>query len=406
MFWSNCSATAWGLTAGAILLCLGFCPTMPAGAQTLQGGVPVQGRGLPAQTVSVQSFSIDRLPAPLPSLSNRWADNPQARALGAALFMDPGLSQTGQVSCASCHQPERSFSDGQPLARGVAGAVANRHTPTLYAAPWSRWQGWAGKADSVWAQSINPLLDPKEHGLTIQTLCQRVADHYARAYAELFGPLRVGTLRQQQEVVAHVGKALEAYIRTLRPPANRLDAFLAGQAALSKDEQMGFAVFTGKGQCIRCHSGPLYTNHSFHNTGVASRLSADAPGAWVDGVLQADTGRASGIVQAQASIYRCGGVLSDVPQVQHKAMGTACQHLRYVNLLSADLVGAYKVPSLRRVSKTAPYMHDGRFSTLEQVVQHYVQAPNPDGDYGHTELLPLNLSSEEQRQLVSFLKVL
>ena len=191
----------------------------------------------------------------------------------------------------------------------------------------------------------------------------------------------------------NAGRVLEAYERTLRPPRTRFDDFAGAIAAgrpatqLDTGEQAGLRLFLGKAQCGRCHAGPLFTNHGFSNTGLAGRRHG-----------RDDLGREAGLMQALGNPLRCGGQVS--------SPGRDCPHLRHARRHAPEWLGAFKVPTLRQVAQTAPYMHDGRFDTLEAVILHYQRAPNPDGDFGHTELRPLSLTPAERRDLVRFLKVL
>lgn len=364
-------------------------PSPPAAARAVE---PDGQRSWSARELeTIRSLSLARLGPPPASPGNAVADDPQARSLGARLFHDVRLSARGDVACMTCHQAALHFSDGLPAPLALDGR--KRHTPTLNGVAWSRWQFWDGRADSLWAQAVQPLFDDLEHSLSparLQTLIRR---HYADDYRQVFGrdadgdPLRVA---------ADVGKALEAFQRQLRPLPSRFDRYVAGLAqdpqpaapALDAREQAGLALFMGRGQCLRCHFGPLFTSQGFANTGLASHL---------DG--RADGGRAEGIVKAARDSFNCAGAYSDAPP-------EACGHLRHLRPNAPEWLGAFKVPTLRGVAFSAPYMHDGRFATLEAVVDHYRHAPNQDGDYGHSELFPLRLSDDEAAALTAFLKTL
>lgn len=342
----------------------------------------------------LRSLNLATLPPAPASTGNRHADSAAAGRLGALLFHDPGLSRNGQVACATCHQPERLFTDGRARARGLADLP--RHTPTLLGAAWSPWQFWDGRADSLWAQAVQPLHDPREQGLSAGQLLQVLRTQYRQPYEQLFGPLPAQATDDHQSrlLFVNVGKALEAFQRQLRPAPSRFDHYLAGldqpgqKPQLTRSEQAGLRLFIGRGQCVRCHLGPLLTNHGFHNTGLASRR---------DGMP--DHGRDDGLAQLLADPLNCQGSF-------HDRQPPDCAHLRHIRRHAPEWLGAFKVPTLRGIRQTAPYMHDGRFATLEAVVQHYVRAPNPDGDYGHTELRPLSLDAGEQQALADFLKTL
>lgn len=373
--------------AGAALAALLLAACKPAPAP--QAAVP---EWSDAELYKLQTLSLARLPPLPPSPSNRVADDPRAQTLGARLFLDTRLSANGKVACASCHQPDLGFSDGLALGRGIGESP--RHTPGLLGVAWRRWYFWDGRADSLWAQAVQPLTDHHEHGASRALIREVIAAHYRGEYENLFGPLPGSDTASLERVAANTGKALEAFERTLRPQPSRLDRYLAqldsgdaGKPALDANERAGLRLFIGEARCIRCHLGPLLSNNGFHNTGIASRIGG-----------QADRGRKDGVLRALTDPLNCVGPYSD-------AAGD-CPQLRYANTTAPELLGAFKVPTLRGVAASAPYMHDGRFTTLEQVVNHYVQAPNPDGDHGHTELQPLRLDAADRQALTAFLKAL
>lgn len=336
----------------------------------------------------IASMSLSRLPPPPASPSNRVADDPRAAGLGQRLFFDPGLSRNGKFSCASCHQPELQFTDGLPRSRAL-GQV-HRNAPSLRTAAWHRWQFWDGRADSLWMQATVPILNPQELGQNPAGLRELVRSRYAADFEALFGPLAG---QNDGRLLSNIGKALEAFERTLRPEPARFDTFADALAAgtdsseLTVDEQAGLALFLGKGQCLRCHHGPLLTNEGFQNTGLAKL-----------GSLPADRGRTSAIDGLLASEFNCRGPYNDDPQRR-------CPHLDYLRV-GSEVRGAFKVPSLRDVARTAPYMHDGRFATLAEVLDHYKRAPGVAERSGHTELFPLALSAAELGQLEAFLRTL
>ncbi len=386
------------LLAAALLLPAGCeresaAPTVTAAARAARADQSTAGWNS-HELRTLRSLALARLPPPPPSPGNRHADAPLARALGARLFTDTRLSANGRISCASCHQPDRHFSDGLPRARGIA--TLSRHTPSLLGVAWSPWQFWDGRADSLWAQAAQPLHNAREQGLSAARLLSVLEQHYRGPYEQLFGPLpaRLAGADDELRLFSNAGKALEAYERQLRPQPSRFDDYLASLdqhhpgTVLNSSELHGLRLFMGRGQCLRCHFGPLLSNHGFHNTGLASRS---------DGVP--DAGRDTGLALLLADPLNCQGRF-------HDSQPATCPQLHHVRRHAPEWLGAFKVPSLRGVAATAPYMHDGRFATLEAVVQHYVRAPNPDGDHGHTELRPLTLDAGEQQSLADFLKTL
>ena len=361
---------------------------------------------------------IGALGPPPSDLSNKVADNAAAASLGRALFSDTRLSANGQVSCASCHQPDRAFTDALPTGHGVG--TGNRRTMPIASAVYSPWQFWDGRADSLWSQALGPVENPAEHGFTRTEVARVLAAHYRNAYERLFGPLPDMADRDRfplraapggdpaakaawagmtdadrfliNRVYANFGKAVAAYERTLKVRPSQFDDYLAGvfgapgpHVRLSSDEVAGLRLFIGKGQCATCHNGPLLSNHGFANTGVPARPD-----------LPRDLGRAAGVRTAISDPFNCKGAYSDA--------SAGCEELEFAVIDNPAQVRAYKVPSLRGVGQRAPYMHAGQFSSLEQVIDHYSRAPRAAD--GTSEIKPLQLSADERRQIVAFLRTL
>lgn len=375
----------WGIAALAVLLAA--CEPAPKPA------VPAT-EWTAAQRTQIGALALSRLGPPPADPSNAHADDPRAAALGARLFEDPRLSVNGRVACASCHRPAQAFTDGLARSRGIAETT--RNAPGLAGAAWSPWQFWDGHADSLWAQALGPLSHPDEQGLNAQGIAQVLVEHYRDEYAAVFGAAPVAQPPAAGERTAvNAAKAIAAFERGLRPAPTRFDAFAdalatepsAGATQLGAAEQRGLRLFLGRGQCLRCHFGPLFTHHGFHNTGLGPHER------------QYDRGRVTGIETLLQSAYNCRGAHSDDPRRE-------CPQLQYLRRGTPELVGGFKTPGLRGLRQTAPYMHDGRFATLEQVVGHYNRAPNLDARYGHSELMPLGLTLQEQQDLVAFLQSL
>lgn len=179
-------------------------------------------------------------------------DNPLAPgkvALGRKLFFDKRLSRDGTLSCATCHDPERAFSDGRALARGIGGAEGPRNSPAIVNRAYGASHFWDGRAPTLERQAVEPILNPKELGLSLPELEKR-------------------TGMKSGEVAA----AIASYVRTIRSGASRVDRYIAGQqAALSETERAGLQLFRGKANCVACHVGPNFSDEQFHNTGVAWR---------------------------------------------------------------------------------------------------------------------------------------
>ncbi|MDH3416445.1 MAG: hypothetical protein OEM64_09080 [Gammaproteobacteria bacterium] len=345
----------------------------------------------------LRSLSLASLPALPPDPSNAVADDPRAAAFGEQLFFDPRLSANGGISCATCHQPVRQFTDGLP--KGQAIGTSKRNTPGIVGSAYSPWFYWDGRRDSQWAQALSPLEDPDEHGSSRGQVVAVIAgdDAYKASYQALFGEL--GDLSGKDPVAlnvafANVGKAIAAFERTLLPAASRFDDYVDAVAdgdlqqqetPFSDDEAWGLRLFIGAANCTQCHNGPLLTNNEFHNTGVLSS-PGDLP----------DKGRVTGVQEALADPFNCLGEYSDDPLRQ-------CAELRFVRT-GSELVGAVRTPSLRNVALTSPYMHKGQLATLADVLQHYNEAP--DAMIGHNEAKPLGLGARELQKLEAFLNTL
>jgi cytochrome c peroxidase len=284
------------------------------------------------------------------------ADNPSTPAriaLGKRLFEDKRLSSTGTVACATCHDQRLSFGDGETTGKGVTGKPLARHTPSLWNVAFSPLLFWDGRAASLEAQVHFPVENPDEMGSSLEAAARRLAADasYLRAFAEAFP--------QSPEVSpGTIAKALAAYERTLISPPTRFDQWVAGKAdALTDAELRGLKLFAGRARCISCHVGFDLTDHNFYDIGLPD--DGQAP----------DRGRGKEI---------------DLPAADH----------------------AFKVPTLRELAWTAPYMHNGSLATLEDVVRFYeaggVNRPTRSKDLP----VQLKLTDEERADLVAFLESL
>ncbi|WP_144859123.1 cytochrome c peroxidase [Mesorhizobium sp. J18] len=366
----------------------------------------------------VGSLSLASLPALPADPSNRVADDPLAAALGASLFFDTGLSGDGLVSCATCHMIEKQFQDSKPRAVGVS--ETNRRTMPLAGVGWSPWMFWDGRRDSLWAQALVPMEDAREHGGNRTGYAHFIAEHYRSRYERIFGPLPslahlprnagpLGTVEERatwsamrsadrtaiDRVFANIGKAIAAFERSIVPPETRFDRFAAavasgsepqGDAVFSDLEMEGLKLFIGKANCINCHNGPRFTDDHFHNTGVSA-----VPG------LPEDLGRAAAVRQALDDPFNCLGPYSDAEPKQ-------CAELRFAVREGEELLRAYKTPSLRGAASRAPYMHAGQFATLEEVIDHYSNAP--DAPAGISEIEGVIFTERGRKALIAFLKTL
>ena len=366
---------------------------------------------------TIQSLSLASLPPLKPDPSNRVSDDPAAAALGKALFFDTRLSANGEISCASCHKPDRQFQDDLPVGQGMA--AGNRRTMPIAGTAYFPFLFWDGRKDSQWSQALGPLENPLEHGADRTMVVRLVAAAYRTEYEALFGAVpevadlpdhampggnaalaaawdAMGPERQQQvdHAYANIGKAIAAFERTVTPEPTRFDAFAKALAAgddgrtatlFSDSERAGLKLFIGQGNCVSCHNGPLLTDNAFHNLGL--------PGADAD----KDAGRSAAVAGLKADPFNCLGPYSDAKPSQ-------CSELKFMETASADLVGGFRSPSLRGAGQRAPYMHAGQFATLGDVLAHYNEAPA--AAFGKSELKPLGLTAQQVRDIEAFLRTL
>ena len=299
---------------------------------------------------------------PMPDLP---PDNPlieERVALGDQLFHETALSLDGTISCASCHQTAAALSDPRRFSIGIRAQSGDRNGMPLFNLAWKREFFWDGRSPSLRAQALVPIEDPREMGETLDHVVGKLkaSKDYGAAFERAFG---------SSEITAEkVGLAIENFVLTITSYDSKFDRAQRGAEKLSAEAQRGFELFMTEREprmgslgadCFHCHGGALFTDHQFRNNGLA--------------ITEADLGRYK---VTKASIDR----------------------------------GAFSTPSLRNVALTAPYMHDGRFATLEDVINHYSDgvkrtdtldpnlAKHPDGG--------LHLSAEDKRALVAFLRSL
>jgi cytochrome c peroxidase len=323
---------------------------------------------------------------------NRVSGDADAIALGEILFFDARLSSNGQVSCATCHIPERGWSDGRKTALGVA--PVDRNTPGLLNVRLNRWFGWDGGSDNLWASAIRPLLDAREMGTSeakVATLL-RTDTALACRYGKVFG----GSGGNDATLTANAAKAIAAFQETLISSRTTFDVFRDALADGKDDAtypeaaRRGLKIFVGKGDCQLCHFGPTFTNGEFSDTGIPHFI---APG-------KVDAGRHGGIQTLQATPFNLLGRFND------DASGGNAVHTRHVAPQHRNW-GEFKVPSLRNLEATAPYMHNGSLATLHDVVRHYSEvSPDRVHSDGENLIRALKLSPQEIDDMVAFLRTL
>ncbi len=276
---------------------------------------------------------------------------PEKVDLGRRLFNDRLLSRDRSMACATCHDPKRAFTDGRATAVGVFGRKGSRGAPTLVNRGYGAAFFWDGRATSLEEQVLQPIQNPNELGMTLEEVLLRL--RHSRLYRKQFA-----SAFRSDPNVEDMARALASYVRTILSGDSPLDRYLNGESqALSDAARRGLQIFRGKGNCTACHVGPNFSDERFHNTGVA----------WRGGKL-GDPGRSA------------------------------------VTGKEADR-GAFKTPTLREVARTAPYMHDGSITTLEDLIEFYNRGGNANPDLD-PEIHPLQLTADEKQALTAFLKSL
>jgi len=277
--------------------------------------------------------------------------SPEKVSRGRRLFFDRRLSRDKSLSCASCHDPARGFTDGKAVSEGVFHRRGTRNVPTLVNRGYGAAFFWDGRISTLEEQVLQPILNPVEMDMTVEEVVTALQHdrHYRAQFRQAFG----GEINRED-----LARALASSVRTILSGDSPYDRYLGGdQNALSSEARDGLLIFRGKGNCIACHAGPNLTDEQFHNTGIA----------WRDDKLT-DPGRFT---------------------------VTGKDHDR----------GAFKPPTLREVTRTAPYMHDGSLKTLEDVIDYYDRGGNRN-PYLDSDLRPLRLTPAEKRALISFLRSL
>lgn len=305
-------------------------------------------RGAAAEPVPPDRAAVWRAIFARPAVLSGTAPDPAQSALGYDLFRDTRLSGSGTMSCASCHDPGRAFTDGRKTGRGAAGAVLSRNVPALYDLAAASRFFWDGRAETLAAQARVPITAPDEMAGSFPEIVQRLdsdAILKARFAAAFPASGRIGE--------AEILDALVAYERSLASPETPFDRWVAGDdSALSDAARRGFDLFVGKGGCVTCHGGWRLTDDSFHDVGLPS----------------SDLGR---------------GALALDP--------------------AGPGIPAFKTPSLREVAHTAPYMHDGSLATLADVVAHYAGGLVRRPSLAPTVVRDLTLTDDEKAALIAFL---
>lgn len=271
-------------------------------------------------------------------------DSLQAKIeLGKILFFDPRLSGSGKISCASCHQPELNWTDGKEKSIGHEGAITKRNAPTIQNSWFYHRLFWDGRSRDLQDQAFAPIVSEVEMNSDMPDVMRKLRriGGYKELFKKAFGSDEIGPDRMTE--------AIAVFEKTIVSGKSRFDQFLEGDTkALSNSELRGLHLFRTKARCINCHNGPLFSDNSFHNSGFSNN---------------------------DAGYYK----------VTHKDEDSA----------------KFKTPSLRDVTKTGPWMHDGNMKDLSQIVNRYSLAKFPPGT--DSLLKPTGLSSKEQKDILNFL---
>lgn len=270
-------------------------------------------------------------------------------ALGKMLFFDPRLSGSNWISCATCHNPALGWSDGLPTAVGHNQQVLGRATPTITNTAYNKLQMWDGRFRTLEKQALGPIESPHEMNQDLDELVEELKA--VPGYKKLFADAYPGQGITKQSIA----KALATFERTIIATQSPFDRWIAGEdKAISASAKKGFELFNGKAKCSKCHMGFNFVDDGFHNIGLKN--TAD------------DEGRFA---------------------------------IRPIKISK----GAFKTPTLRDITKTPPYMHNGIYSSLEEVIDHYDRGGDVKNNLS-PNIVPLNLSKTEKSDLLEFLKTL
>ena len=327
---------------------------------------------LPATELGLPDFSppADNLPTPAKI------------ALGKQLFHDKRLSSDGSISCASCHVPDKAFSDGLPVAKGIGGKLGTRNTPTLLNVAFEHNLFWDGRRTSLEEQAKDPFINPQEHGF--KTHAQIVAiiradAAYRQAFKQAF------SVAPAAITIEHVVQAIASFERTLMAADSPFDRYQFGtdKTALTAEAMRGLALFTGRAKCVTCHvigkTSATFTDNQFHSLGVGYRK--------IESRLAAITLRFAQLHGKPID----HSILSDTDISE---LG------RFTVTLNPQDIAKFRTPSLRNVALTAPYMHDGSVATLEDAVALEIYYRGVESNQ------PLILTLPERSDLVAFLHAL
>ncbi len=337
-------------------------------------------------------------PVPIP------ADNPQTPekiALGDKLYHDKRFSADGKVSCATCHEETKAFTDNLPVSKGFNGLTGTRNAPTVINAAYMKTLFWDGREPDLEGQSKQPPVNPVEGGLpNHQPILEviRKDPEYVTAFHKVFN------VPAANITIDHVAKAIASFERTIVSGNSPFDQYQYGgkKDALTASQIRGLHLFRNKGRCVSCHlieeTQALFTDNLFHNIGVGFKKIQGKEDETARTFLQ----------KKHAERNMVAKDFVDVTVLSDKLVSELGRFAVSENLTN---VGAFKTPTLRNIELTAPYMHDGSLETLEDVIDFYnnggrLKETDPLSNFLAGGIRPLNLTDEEKKDLVNFLKAL
>jgi cytochrome c peroxidase len=378
--------------------------------------------------------SFTPLPPPPPSPTNRLADDPRAAAFGQRLWFEQryagpikegtaeegalgAIGETGKVSCADCHDPTRWFTDtrSRPNRTSLGTTRTKRNSPSIINAVYYDWVGWGGSHDQMWKQAATVFENRDSFNSDRLTYAHVIYTYYRDDYNALFSPpldpaldpadtsgrfppagkpgdaawdaMPPGDQLIVNTIVASCGKAVEAYERLLVSRNAPFDRYVAGDhGALSESAKRGLKLFIGKAACSSCHQHETFTDQEFHNTGVPQSLG--------------DQGHFDDVLKLP-NPFNGAGPFSDDPAAGAAKLAGMTQ--------AEEMRGQFRTKSLRHLTETGPYFHDGSIDSLEEVVRFYNRGGGDTSSYPGTKdgrLVPLNLTEGEIADLVELLRAL
>lgn len=361
--------------------------TPPAASPDKAGAAAAPLSPVPVPGPLAQPRSLKQLGVPvLQTLAEIPPDDPQTPekiALGLKLFFDPRLSADGTVACASCHNPDRAFTDGRTTSVGFKGRVGQRNAPTILNALYNKKQFWDGRAKTLEDQAAMPITNPSEMGQpSLAAAVARIAaiPEYQQAFQQVFGQAPSGP---------NLLRAIASYERTLLSFDAPFDHFINGDAnAISDAARRGWVLFNTKAHCNRCHAAvnrdvTYFTDMDFHNIGI--------------GFIRHH------VVQLAIKTNRLIAK-HDLPAIDRAAIQADLSVLgRFLVTRKESQIAAFKTPNLRNVLVTAPYFHDGSQQTLWDVMDHYNKGDGIKNPWLDGDIQPLALTEPEIDDVVAFL---